>query len=268
MEQGRLRFTTAQFAKMHHLNKRTLHYYDEIGLFSPMYKGENGYRYYDYMQSMELENIRMLKELHMSIEEIKLYMENPDSKAFLKIAEEKAEEIDAEIRRLKNVKYVLEQKKKQLLECEQMKDLEVKVVEREEEYVLMTPLKISQYHMETLMPHLNQVWELEQYKVGCGSYISLDKVRNHDLSEYDGIYTPVRKKKRGFQLDKLPAGRYLCGYMVGNFYNPMPLYQKMFQFAEQEGLQLVGYAFEIGLNEFTVKEESEYVTKITIRIEE
>lgn len=166
------------------------------------------------------------------------------------------------------MKYVLEQKKKQLLECEQMKNLEVKIVEREEEYVLMTPLKFSQYQMEDLLPHLNQVWELEQYKVGCGSYISLDKVRNHNLSEYDGIYTPVRKKKKGVHLEKLPAGRYLCGYMVGDFYNPMPLYRKMFQFAEKEGIGLVGYAFEIGLNEFTVKDESEYVTKIMIRIEE
>jgi hypothetical protein len=27
--------TTAQFAKLHGVNKRTLHYYDDIGLFSP-----------------------------------------------------------------------------------------------------------------------------------------------------------------------------------------------------------------------------------------
>lgn len=36
--------TTAQFAKLHGVNKRTLHYYDDIGLFSPRAKGENGYR--------------------------------------------------------------------------------------------------------------------------------------------------------------------------------------------------------------------------------
>lgn len=35
--------TTAQFAKLHGVNKRTLHYYDDIGLFSPRAKGENGY---------------------------------------------------------------------------------------------------------------------------------------------------------------------------------------------------------------------------------
>lgn len=30
------RLTTAQFAKLHEVNKRTLHYYDEIGLFHPL----------------------------------------------------------------------------------------------------------------------------------------------------------------------------------------------------------------------------------------
>ena len=55
--------TTAQFAKLHNVNKRTLHYYDEIGLFSPKIKGENNYRYYDALQSIDFEYIRMFKEL-------------------------------------------------------------------------------------------------------------------------------------------------------------------------------------------------------------
>lgn len=92
--------TTAQFAKLHGLNKRALHYYDEIGLFSPAFKGENGYRYYDYRQSMEFEYIRMLKDLHMSIEEIKEYESNPSSAGFLKIADTKLTEIEKEIQRL------------------------------------------------------------------------------------------------------------------------------------------------------------------------
>lgn len=58
---------------MQKVNKRTLHYYDNIGLFSPCTKRENGYRYYEISQSIDFEYIRMLKELYMSIEEIKLY---------------------------------------------------------------------------------------------------------------------------------------------------------------------------------------------------
>ena len=50
-----IKLTTAQFAKLHNVNKRTLHYYDAIGLFSPNTKGENGYRYYDLSQSLDFE---------------------------------------------------------------------------------------------------------------------------------------------------------------------------------------------------------------------
>ena len=59
------RLTTAQFAKLHEVNKRTLHYYDEIGLFRPLTKAENGYRYYDISQSIDFEYIRMLKEFYL-----------------------------------------------------------------------------------------------------------------------------------------------------------------------------------------------------------
>ena len=54
-------FTTGDFAKLHGVNKRTLHYYDEAGLFSPQHKGENGYRYYSFEQSMEFELIVTLR---------------------------------------------------------------------------------------------------------------------------------------------------------------------------------------------------------------
>ena len=75
--------TTAQFAKLHEVNKRTLHYYDEIKLFSPKTKSEAGYRYYDLSQRLDFEYIRMLKELSMSIEEIIAYRKQPNTKSFL-----------------------------------------------------------------------------------------------------------------------------------------------------------------------------------------
>lgn len=77
-----VKLTTAQFAKLHGVNKRTLHYYDTIGLFSPGTKGENGYRYYDSSQSLEFEYIRMFKDLNMSIEEIKNLYKSPQFRGF------------------------------------------------------------------------------------------------------------------------------------------------------------------------------------------
>ena len=80
--------TTAEFARLHEVNKRTFHYYDAIGLFSPNTKGENNYRYYDARQSIDFEYIRMLKELNMSIEEIRTYMCNPNPEDFIKIVDQ------------------------------------------------------------------------------------------------------------------------------------------------------------------------------------
>ena len=38
--------TSGEFAKMNGSNKRTLHYYNDIGLFRPEMIDENGYHYY------------------------------------------------------------------------------------------------------------------------------------------------------------------------------------------------------------------------------
>ena len=70
-----LYFTAGQFARLHQLNKRTLHYYDDIGLFSPAYKGENGYRYYNTEPIHRIMGICLYRRLHVSIAEIKRLVE-------------------------------------------------------------------------------------------------------------------------------------------------------------------------------------------------
>lgn len=54
-------FTIGQFADLHEINKKTLMWYDEIGLLKPAAVRENGYRYYTYQQSSTLETILMLR---------------------------------------------------------------------------------------------------------------------------------------------------------------------------------------------------------------
>lgn len=112
MTHDSIKMTTAQFAKLHKVNKRTLHYYDNIGLFSPSEKGENGYRYYDVSQSIAFEYICMLKELNMSIEEITDYCKNPTSKKFLQIADMKETEIDLAIKKAETYQENIRDKKR------------------------------------------------------------------------------------------------------------------------------------------------------------
>ena len=61
MERKQTLFTIGQFAAIHGITKKTLMWYDEMGLVRPALIGENGYRYYSYRQSSELETVLMLR---------------------------------------------------------------------------------------------------------------------------------------------------------------------------------------------------------------
>ena len=70
-------FTIGQFAALHGINKKTLMWYDEIGLFQPaVISEENGYRYYNYYQSSVLETILMLRDMKVPLADIKSFIKN------------------------------------------------------------------------------------------------------------------------------------------------------------------------------------------------
>lgn len=46
------------------------------------------------------------------------------------------------------------------------------------------------------------------------------------------------------------------------------MYQKMLDYSKKHDLELTGYAYEVGLNDFVISNPNDYVTKIMIKIEE
>lgn len=193
MQQDNLYFTAGQFARLHNLNKRTLHYYDEIGLFSPAVKGSNGYRYYTWRQSMELENILALREIGMSIGELQDYLKNPSPQKFSELALQKTSEIDRQIKHLRQLKTLLHQKQKALKTCEEIYDGKIEVEHRPSGSMLLTPILAAENtpgNAEQVMAHLKAAWAYSFHKAGCGSYISLEKVSRGQYN-YDGLFTPV-----------------------------------------------------------------------------
>ena len=60
------------------ISVRTLHYYDEIGLFVPTTCTEAGYRLYDDKALETLQQILFFREFELSLKEIKVILEKPD----------------------------------------------------------------------------------------------------------------------------------------------------------------------------------------------
>ncbi|WP_286315899.1 MerR family transcriptional regulator [Romboutsia ilealis] len=267
MKENLIYFTAGEFAKLHHINKRTLHYYDSVGIFSPKHKGENGYRYYTYSQSIDLENILALRELNMSIEEIQNYIKNPNALDFQNIAKKKISEIDNTISQLKKLKNILKQKSKSLDLCKDVYDGKIELVHLNEEFLLMTPLVFETHsclmdNSNAIIKHLKASWEFSNYKKSCGSYISLEKIKKNEFNEYDGIFTEIGKKRKELYLK--PAGLYIRGFCVGNWNKLPELYENILIFANKKNLTLGEYAFECGLNEFAISSEDQYITQVEI----
>lgn len=64
-------FRIGELAQNFEISKRLLRYYDSIGLLQPSFKDENGYRYYNQLDSQKLEQILLLQMLDFSLQEIK-----------------------------------------------------------------------------------------------------------------------------------------------------------------------------------------------------
>jgi DNA-binding transcriptional MerR regulator len=71
-------YTINQLAKMAGITRRTLHYYDEIGLLKPSLVGENGYRYYGEDTLLRLQQILFYRELELPLEQIRLILADPN----------------------------------------------------------------------------------------------------------------------------------------------------------------------------------------------
>ncbi len=70
--------TVKEISELTGISVRTLHYYDEIGLFTPTEKSEAGYRLYDDKALEDLQQILFFREFDIPLKEIKAVMENPD----------------------------------------------------------------------------------------------------------------------------------------------------------------------------------------------
>ena len=264
-----IKLTVSQFAKLHNVNKRTLHYYDEIGIFSPDYKGDNGYRYYDYMQGVDFEYIKMLKELNMGLDEIKRYIDNTNEEDFKEIADVKIKEIDQEIRTLNRRREVLEDKLKKLNKCDDVrKKNSVKVIECEEQKFFYTPFKFEDDDLKQLISHIKDVWTVDEYCKGIGSFVSVEKIQRGEFEEYDGLFIEMLDDIDSDNMIIKPKGKYICAYHMGDWDTLPDFYGEIVKYAEENNLTLVGYSFEIGMNDFAISDMKDYITQIMIRVEE
>ena len=99
---------TAAFAKLAGVHKKTLHYYDEIGLFRPACVNGKGYRLYSPFQLDQLALIVTLRDLGVPLKVIKEYLGGGDLARMDEILTAQSAELARRIAQLKERRALLE----------------------------------------------------------------------------------------------------------------------------------------------------------------
>ncbi len=100
-------FKTGEFAKLCNTTKDTLFHYDSIDLLKPALTAPNGYRYYSVNQIYFFDLIATLKEVGLSLQEIKSYISNREVDTFLMMLRDKDRLLALEQERLQRRRKLL-----------------------------------------------------------------------------------------------------------------------------------------------------------------
>ncbi|MER2063631.1 MAG: MerR family transcriptional regulator [Alkalibacterium sp.] len=258
----------SELAQLVHINKRTLHYYDDIGLFSPEFKDQNGYRYYAMTQIMDLSIILSLRELGMPLDEIKDILTGEFDEYTLAL-EHKLEDINSKIREMHNIRNIIS-RKLTYIETAERSHMDINRIALEDSYLILSdPLKDP-----SLLNVLNEAHQLvdqrSNYTLPNNEYgfmiSTAKKQKNPKDDAYDYLYidAPIDDKRHHLK----PAGDYLSLVYQGNEDTLFLPYRKLIDYCRKENIDIEGYFYEKVLLDSIQKNQDNLVSEIQVKIKE
>ena len=262
--------TIGQFAAMHGINKKTLMWYDEIGLFKPAsINPENGYRCYNYYQSPVLETILLLRELNVSINEIQDFMKNRSAHSLKCLLEEKITDLDLQIAHLQAVRTTLCTHHQNMAALLTMDLSEITIVEKEEHYLVTVDINrdISFEQEVELITAETEKYQLGRlHKASYGSMIPVSSLRAGNYDDYTKLFIEIPSLPYRAGLHTMPGGKYLKAFHKGDWTSISKRYQELFDYAMEHNLTLHGFAYEMGINENVISQIDDYIVQIEIPV--
>ncbi|MCM3163402.1 MerR family transcriptional regulator [Metabacillus litoralis] len=265
--------TTGAFAKLCKVNKQTLFYYDQIGLLSPVFKNEKGYRFYSMNQIELFFVIDLLKELGMSLNDIQQYTQNKSPESFLTLMYQKREEIVKKRQEIERKEKLIETKISLMEEASQL-DFQQITLEHFPEATLYLSRKMKNNTDEEFVEVISDfIDELNELQLDTGYPIGVitnrEQVLKGEFSKYSYLYIEQPQPKEGYSYFQAVKGYFLVGYHIGDELTIHNTYKRLFSEMERLELTLGDYVFEEYIYDTVVKNQKEhYVTKIMMQVDE
>ena len=264
-------FTTGEFAEVCGVKKQTLFHYDDVGLLKPEYKKENGYRYYSIQQAEVFNVIEMLKEIGMSLTEIKDFLNDKTPKETIELLTEKEEMMRKKIVKMQRTERIIQNKRNQIEVALRLDFNRLSIEEMESEHYVLSESILNSSDKEftkSIMDFIKYTKREElDFGYPIGGLIRQEQVELGEYANYSHFYLRVDSSKVAEPYIK-KAGKYVVAYHRGSYLTIHETYEKVKAFLFDREYQICGDSFEeYVLDEVSVNGLDNYVTKIEIQVE-
>lgn len=267
------KISTGMFAKLCGVPKKTLLYYDEIGLFKPDYIAENGYRYYSYRQIDLLLAILALREIGMPLKQIKAYLDHRTPQDMIRLFKEEDRKLQQEIKKMKSTRQFLQTRIALTQQVLQIKTDTIELEQQEKAYFAVTDisrLKSKKDMSDAWTTHIQRYIE-NGMNVGYpdGSMVHVEDIQNGNYLKWAYYFTQTDRPFVGENFFEKPKGLYLTAFHQGAYDVTGTTYCRMLNYAKKRGITLKGYAFEeVMLDELAVQTSEDLLMRISIGVKE
>ncbi len=251
-----------EFSKINHVSIPTLRLYDELGILKPIYIDEStNYRYYSINQNARLDMIQYMKELNMSLSEIKEILDSNDLKLIESTLIKKKKQIKDQInelnlslnaisRTISSIERFRESPKKGMITIEYIPHRKI--------YSLKTKINFYDYNISMYEKELNTLKNnminnnLPQvYYCNAGSsIIQNDYINNRYISNEIFVFVDDDFPSSE-NVKKIESGMYACIYL-DNFDEEIEFGKRLLEYCKKNNYQICGdYICEV-ITEFNV----------------
>ena len=270
--------TIGEIAKQLNVPVRTLHYYDEIGLFKPAYVDpKTNYRYYSESQLPYIDLIKSLKYIGTSLEDIK-YAQQLTPVELLGFLQEQQVIVEERVRRMQEVQETLMRTMKLLEEQTmipvlgevyelEMTDQRIIAIKATDATVMEVPDRYYSSLTETveregsvMNSRYGGIFELRQYDSAYSIY-------------YDYLFTPLLTERYLERLNsdvevlKMPAGRYLAIAFHYNEKAYLENYERLTAYIKAHGIQSQSRVYDVFMpTNFKPSQEPEFIVELKIKL--
>jgi DNA-binding transcriptional MerR regulator len=257
----------SEFSKITGVSRSALIYYDDIGVFSPIKRGENQYRYYAPQQITTVKFINVLNSLEVPLRVISRLASDRTPASVAKVLAAEDAKATGKIAELEEYAGMFQTRLSLIGEAARATIDQVEIRELKELPLIMGPSNVFERDGDYLQPfnefclHYQHESNLLSYPVG-GFFNSFDSFIAAPASPSHFFFV----HPRGAQ--SRPAGRYLVAHTHAYYGQTNGIEQRMLAFARDNGLAVKGPVYNIFLlDEITNSSYDNYVLQASVALE-